>query len=333
MSTATSKRDLDSLPTAFDPATCTKRGLCPVTQLRHQSEPFESHSLYYELHGTGPEKLVFIMGLNSSAFAWGPQVRHFARSPRHTVLVFDNRGVGNSEYPRGPYTTGGMAEDVVVLLDHLGWTERRAVHIIGISLGGMIAQELATRIPERIASLVLAVTTPGGHFWQNFPPWKGLSSLTRLLFTPDLAKKTPIVMEMLFPTSWLQEKAKDDPEGRTNLQIEGEVYIRRMGITQPQRFMGHISQMFAALGHRVTPDRLRKISTSIPKVAIVTGDQDNLVLPYHSFDLKRDMPEAEFAQWENTGHGIHVQRAEMFNALVERTCEEGRKLSNQEASQ
>jgi pimeloyl-ACP methyl ester carboxylesterase len=56
------------------------------------------------------------------------------------VLVFDNRGVRNSGYPRGPYTTRGMAEDVVTLLDYVGWTGEREVHVVGISLGGMIAQ-------------------------------------------------------------------------------------------------------------------------------------------------------------------------------------------------
>lgn len=82
-----------------------------------------------------------------------------------------------------------MAEDAIALLDYVGWTGHRDLHVVGISLGGMIAQgkpevisvtyvkinsrdasELATRIPERIASLTLGVTTPGGHPWTNFPP-------------------------------------------------------------------------------------------------------------------------------------------------------------------
>lgn len=93
------------LPTAFSPETCVKKGMCPVTKLRAQGpEILESHSLYYEQHGTGTNKIVFIMGLNSSSFLWGPQVQHFGKSTNSTVLVFDNRGVGHSGYPRGPYT-------------------------------------------------------------------------------------------------------------------------------------------------------------------------------------------------------------------------------------
>jgi len=119
------------------------------------------------------------------------------------------------------------------------------------------AIELAYRIPKRIASLVLAVTTPGGHIWNNFPPvrpvsppsdWtcylhiirlhpqvKGLLSLTKLLFTPDPIKKLPIAMNMLFPVPWLAERATSDPHaefngntdtnemGKTNRDVQSEV--------------------------------------------------------------------------------------------------------------
>ena len=127
------------LPTAFSTLTCLQRGFCP---LRGPQGPkfLKSHSLYYEIHGspatvaaiashTGDDeakncvlspkklknKMVFIMGLNASCFSWDPQVRWFGSGvPRvagagdeeeeYTALVFDNRGVGNSGYPRGPYT-------------------------------------------------------------------------------------------------------------------------------------------------------------------------------------------------------------------------------------
>lgn len=59
---ASSPESFEPPPTIFDPTTCTRKGLCPVTEIRHQSPPLESHSLYYEIHGSGPEKVVFIMG-------------------------------------------------------------------------------------------------------------------------------------------------------------------------------------------------------------------------------------------------------------------------------
>ena len=129
-SSSTSELDLDDFPTAFDARTCVRRSLCPVTKLRPQGPNlFERHSLYFEQHGKGKHKIVFIMGLNSSSFSWEPQVRYFGASGfkeerdrereggardvpgddvdkdgGYTILVFDNRGVGNSTCPRGPYT-------------------------------------------------------------------------------------------------------------------------------------------------------------------------------------------------------------------------------------
>ncbi|KAG2149332.1 Alpha/Beta hydrolase protein [Suillus clintonianus] len=310
--------------TLFDPDTCTRRGLCPVTQIRKQGGPLESHSLYYEQHGTGPEKVVFIMGVNSTSFGWLSQVEYFGRLPQYSVLVFDNRGVGMSGTPRGPYTTSGMAEDVITLLDYLKWNEERSIHVVGISMGGMISQELADRIPDRIISLSLIVTTAGGQFWLNMPPWKGSTSLARLLMTGDPDVKVPILMDMLYPRAWLAEKAKDDPEGRTNLEVQSSFYHWRLKITRPQTPIGALSQMYAGLTHYVSPARLRKISSSIPKVVILTGDQDDVIRSSDSRHLHRHMPEAEFHWWEGTGHGISAQWKTRFNELLEKTFEAGR---------
>ena|ERR1700761_705440 len=109
-------------PSLFSEETCSRKGLCPITSIRGQSSnPLEEHSLYYgmsndrhcvhkpylmsshlEIHGKGSTKVVLIMGLNSSSFSWGKQVGLLARE--HIVLVFDNRGVGYSSTPRGPYS-------------------------------------------------------------------------------------------------------------------------------------------------------------------------------------------------------------------------------------
>ena len=103
-----------------------------------------------------------------------------------------------------------------------------------------------------------------------------------------------------------------------------KVYLKRMEITRPQTLMGTLSQMAAGLTHNVSPERLRHISKSIPKVLIITGDEDHLVRPDCSVHLKEQMPEAELIQWEHTGHGIHVQWNSRFSALLERVFEEGR---------
>ena len=87
--------------------------------------------------------------------------------------------------------------------------------------------------------------------------------------------------------------------------------------------MGTFSQMSAALTHNVSPERLRSISRSIPKILIVTGDQDHLVDPKNSKYLKENMPEAELVVFEKTGHAIHLQWPKRYCELLERVMKEG----------
>lgn len=84
------------------------------------------------------------MGLGAFHWAWQRQTKDFghAHAAKYTCLVFDNRGIGESDKPSLRYSTSEMAKDTMELLDQIGWTDERTVHIIGSSLGGMIAQEL-----------------------------------------------------------------------------------------------------------------------------------------------------------------------------------------------
>jgi len=282
-----------------------------------------SHNLYYEQHGNGPEKIIFVMGLNNSCFGWLRQVNHFGALDKYSVLVFDNRGVSNSDTPMGPYTSSLLAEDAIALLDFMGWTEERGVHVVGISLGGMISMEIASRIPKRIASLTLAVTTAGG----SMSPTKGLSGLLRAPFIKDPEAKVALVISLLYPDSWLDAPNADQP-GRTNREVQTEGYLARAKITRPQPLMGALSQMWAAATHRVSPTRLKNIDSGIPKILIITGDEDDLVAPSNSDHLARNMRGAEYVRWEATGHAINAQWPDRFNEVLERTFREGREAAS-----
>ncbi|KAN0125575.1 alpha/beta-hydrolase [Russula decolorans] len=309
--------------TYLDPATSTRKGLCPMKEVGGQNSSTPSYSLYFEQHGTGPIKVVFIIGLNASCNNWFAQVKHFSLLPQYSVLVFDNRGVGNSDTPMGPYSTSGMAEDVIVLLDFLGWTEKRSLHLVGQSLGGMIGQELSYRVPERFISLTLIVTTAGGFPLCNVPPWIGFKNLLRLQFIRDVEKRVPYVVEMCFNTSWLDATAENDATGRTNREVQAASYKERVAVTRIQKPLGALSQMWAGFTHHVQAERLAQISKTIPKVVILTGDEDHLVRPTSSAYLKKHMPEAEYVVWKDTGHVLNLQHVVRFNALLERVFHEG----------
>ena len=113
-------------------------------------------SLYCEEHGAGTP-LLLIMGFTANATAWEPMLP--ALSARHRVIAFDNRGAGRSDAPDEPYSMTQFADDAWGVLDAL---EIDKAHIYGVSMGGMIAQHVYFRQPERVLSLTLGCTTPGG---------------------------------------------------------------------------------------------------------------------------------------------------------------------------
>ena len=115
----------------------------------------------WERHGKGAP-LLLIHGLGYARWGWEPVLEPLARS--FDVILFDNRGIGESDAPPGPYAVPELAADALQVLDE-GGVER--AHVLGTSLGGMVAQELALSAPERVDRLVLACTTPAGP--ESFP--------------------------------------------------------------------------------------------------------------------------------------------------------------------
>jgi len=118
--------------------------------------PADGADLYYESNGSG-EPVLLVMGLGMAATGWWRTVEVLAEEFR--VIAFDNRGSGRSDAPNGPYSIAGLAADAAAVLDAAG---EESAHVYGISLGGMIAQELALAEPQRVRSLVLGASTPGG---------------------------------------------------------------------------------------------------------------------------------------------------------------------------
>jgi len=261
------------------------------------------------------------MGMAASGFGWYSQVEHFGGrlGDEYSVVAFDNRGVGHSGTPRGPYTTSAMAADAIDLLDYLGWTGTRELNIVAHSLGGMIAQELAYRIPDRVASLVLCATSARG----GLPPMAGLIALAKILRVKEPAQRIPIFAKILYSEEYLYTPVPDDPKGRLWIDMQRESYFAREATVPAQTLMGAISQMTAGLTHYVSPSRLSYIASHVPKIVILSGDVDQLVSPDNSDYLAKHMPSAERLVWKGNRHSVNTQEPERFNALIERVIKEG----------
>ncbi|PKI84114.1 hypothetical protein MVES1_002076 [Malassezia vespertilionis] len=312
------------LPTVFNPATIVSKGPLRVAKDRvvaaksPDGEP--GFNLYYEQHGTGPNRIIFLMGLNNSCFGWLSQVEEFGADPNYSVVVMDNRGYGNSDAPSTRYKTTDFALDVFEVLDHIGWTEERSVNLAGVSMGGMMALEVARMQPKRFKSLLLLSTTSGHSF--NLPPIRGLGAISQGMMQAILGIATPErrvdkMIELLFPEDWLNAPSASDATGkRTNGEVTKETFYWRIAFTRRPKLQGAMSQIMAALTHNVSDEHLKHIDENIPRVRIITGDWDNLVRPSNSAHMAKVMSHADYQVWPGGGHALHVQYPERFNKML-----------------
>lgn len=143
------------------------------------------------------------MGLAAGMNAWQRQTCYFGHdnADKYSMLLLDNRGVGVSDKPLARYTTTEMAGDVIEVLDQVGWTAPRSLNVIGLSLGGMIAQELACAQPQRIQSLSLLCTTAALESDKNL--LATLCDRFNLLRPKSLERIIQDTATRLFPHSWL----------------------------------------------------------------------------------------------------------------------------------
>ena len=244
----------------------------------------------WESRGDGPP-LLLIHGLGYARWGWEPVVDRLAE--RFRVLVFDNRGIGESEVPPGPYTAAEMAEDAVRVLDEAGVGR---AHVVGTSLGGMVAQELALAHPERVDGLVLACTTPGGA--GAFPlPQRTLALMAE---APSLA---PEVALRRFVENAL---ADDAPE-----ELVDRIYARRLA--SPPDPAGWQAQAAAGAGF----DALDRIGGIGARTLILHGTDDSVVDSRNAALLAERIPDARVRLFEGRGHLFFWEDPDGFVEAVE----------------
>ncbi|KAJ3393226.1 hypothetical protein HDU92_007921 [Lobulomyces angularis] len=285
--------------------------------------------MYYEITGTGPIKLVFINGVGGNLNGWEFQISYFGNLPDYTVCAFDNRGAGLSDtvaFQRN--TTKEMAQDSLELLEEIGWTKN--INLVAVSMGGMIALELALLKPEMFATLVLTSTTSG----RSLIPLYGLINLPRTLINKP-EKSIEILAGVLFPQSFLESEAPADfvplliptKEKYTQRDVFWETMARRSTKSRAATLKGYLLQVGAILTHHVSKERLHILRDSGIEILVVTGTEDNLVKPENSEYLAKNL-NAKLIVFEDAGHNPHNQLQKDYNDLLEEFIFESFKKKN-----
>jgi 3-oxoadipate enol-lactonase len=245
--------------------------------------------IYWEESGHG-EPLLLIMGLGYAHQMWF-RTRPVGDAHYRTVL-FDNRGVGKTDVPRGPYSIAQMADDAAAVLDAAGIQRAR---IFGISMGGMIAQEFAIRYPERVERLILGCTACGGS---NAVPAaaKVLQVLmARATMTPEEGAEAmvPYIYDAATPRE----------------RIDQDLVIRRSVYPSAQGYMGQVQGILAWSCY----DRLASIHAP---TLVIHGETDQLVPPENAGIIASRIPGAELVILPHASHIFTTDQPEVSHAAI-----------------
>jgi 3-oxoadipate enol-lactonase len=240
--------------------------------------------IYWEARGQG-EPLLLITGLGTVLERWhriGPPL-----SARFRTILFDNRGMGHSDVPPGPYSIEGMADDAAAVLEAAG---AASAHVLGLSMGGMISQELALRRPGNVRSLVLGCTSCGGRASVLATREVGAALNPNPALTSEEAFWA--TAPYLYDASTPRERIEDD------LGI-------RMRTTRTAE--GYLGQLQAVRSWKGCHDRLGTIN--VPTL-VIHGENDRLIPPDNGRILAKAIPNAKLVMIPGAAHMFLADRFE-----------------------
>ena len=243
----------------------------------------------YDSSGEGPP-LLLMQGIGYARWSWDPVVPALAE--RFRVLNFDNRGIGESDVPPPPYSARQLAEDGLAVLDDAG-VER--AHVVGASLGGMAAQELAAGFSDRVDRLVLACTHPGVEDGYPMPQ-----------VTVDLFAQAPTLEPQVALRRFVDNALGVAPP----VGLADEVFAYRLA--NPPDMNGWLAQ--AAAGTTFAGVDLARIEAP---TLVVTGTHDNVIDCRNSELLAERIPNARLERVDGAGHLFFWERSAEFVRLVE----------------
>ena len=250
--------------------------------------------IFYKLDGFGGPKILFITGFGFPHSACNSQVEGLRAT--HQLLTFDAPGVGQSE--NTPFfrriQMGHHVTEIIRLLDDVRW---QGVHVVGVSMGGMIAQELVISNATRFRSLTLIASSAGGPFhW--IPPRKGIEQIIK----SELARNEDRRIEALNTLLYTEDFLANVPEAEMKKRIEYTVLTR-----PPTSVL--LSQFLSIVFHDT-----RKSLRNLRKPTLIVAPQvDNMVASKRSDVIKKLVPHAELLILENAGHGCVFQERERIN--------------------
>jgi 3-oxoadipate enol-lactonase len=252
--------------------------------------------LAYHLHGRllfWRPRLVLIQGVGFDSDAWAPVLDRLRRHFR--LVVVDNRGVGASDEAPGWYGVADMAADVVAVLDAEGIA---AAHVMGVSLGGMVAQDLAITHPERVDRLVLVSTTSGWPFTFPLPAPSGrLLALDRVL-----PRRTAVRRQVRNMVSRRSIAARPELEEQMSAYVRGRTLAPRTG---RQQMVAGATYVGALRQHRISARTL-----------VMHGTADTVADPRNAGVLAAQIPDSRLVLFPDAGHLLFWESPERFCAVV-----------------
>ena len=249
--------------------------------------------LHYELSGEGPP-LLLIQGVGCIGETWQPQVRDL--QSHYQVLTFDNRGIGASQPCRGGITIPAMAADARALMDTVGWA---SAHVTGHSMGGLIAQQLALDVPQRVRSLSLQCTFSKGREAARITPWVLWMNL-RIRLGPRHARQRAF-LEMVMPPGYITD-------ANAEAQIaEMTALVGRDLSEQPPILMKQVM----AMGKHDVSVRLQELG-HIP-TQVLTAQQDPIAKVEYGRRLASLIPGAVYEELAGASHAVTIHDATRVN--------------------
>ncbi len=245
-------------------------------------------NIYYERSGSGPY-LILIEGLGVATWLWEKQVPEFSK--HFTTIVYDNRGVGQSDKPAGPYSIKMLADDLAGLMDTLNIPK---AHIMGVSMGGFIAQDFALRYPQKVDKLVLVSTSAGGA--EHVP--MSQETLARF-FATDSDPREQIRKRL--PLAFTEAYLKKEANHLIDLRLQNP---------QPQ----HAFQAQVAAGMSVNlSDKVQDIH----RPTLIAAATKDLVVPVeNAHNLHKKIPGSQLMTYDDLGHQFFVEIPQEFNRDV-----------------